>query len=331
MSDYNYKSDFLKNNLDLDLTDDMISKIMHANKIFKQSDMKIYDGFNRYGFLDPYNVLGGTREYIFITKPDLHLFTEGTDTLNPQLADYPFFKEARSMYKNVMLQLQKSAAGSHGPFINLISNMVTDTVELQQINADVVTTSSNYQGVKLEYRWDSYMSDNSTDFALDLKDTKYLEVYMLLKIYDEYERLKSEGLISPPNSTYTINRILHDQMAVYKIIVGEDGESIIFYAKGWGVFFKDVPRGIFNNLNDGQIKYTTTLNMSMVKDMDPMIIDDFNALVASYTGDTLPVYNQYGGHINNEWASMPYIDTSEVVTKEYSGRKPRYKLKWRKM
>ena len=167
MSDYNYKSDFLKNNLDLDLTDDMISKIMHANKIFKQSDMKIYDGFNRYGFLDPYNVLGSTREYIFITKPDLHLFTEGTDTLNPQLADYPFFKEARSMYKNVMLQLQKSAAGSYGPFINLISNMVTDSVELQQINADVVSTSSNYQGIKLDYRWDSYMSDNSTDFTLD--------------------------------------------------------------------------------------------------------------------------------------------------------------------
>ena len=60
-----------------------LSKVMHQNRIFSQSEINWYQTFNRYGWIDPFNTDQICKEYLFFTKPDLFIF----DTKNYALAD----------------------------------------------------------------------------------------------------------------------------------------------------------------------------------------------------------------------------------------------------
>lgn len=305
---------------------DDIKKLIHANGIYNRSEIQWYDKFARFGCIDPYDVVNTTREYVFFTKPDLNLLRGGL--LNEQLAHEPFFREAYDRYFGVMKQLQKSAGHSKGPFMNLLSNSLKSNLDLPGITCTESENSSTIFGDSITYRKSSHASDNDFEFSLEFQDTKYLEIYQLFKIYDEYIKIKDLGYVTPPNPSYRTNKILHDQFCAYKFIVGEDMSTIIFYAKLYGVYFKSVPRDAFSSMNSGgDLMLSQTFHAEFVEDSNPLILQDFNNLVAPYLGDTdIPIYDIQRQHINGEWANNPYIDYVPNPTLDPMGQ---YKLKWR--
>ena len=319
----------------LDIDNYSIQRLLQSKGFYERRDIRNYDKFNRFGFLDVYDNIGTTREYIFITKPDLHLFNnKNSSLLNEEIADIPFFKDVMIRYPDVLKQLQKSYNGNPSPFINLITNSLNSSMDLPGISSDSIDTASTYQGFNIKYRGDSFESDMNHSFSLEFKDSKYLELYHLFKIYDMYQRIKKDGDITPPSTTYLYNRELHDQCAAYKFIVDEDGETILFYAKAWGVFPKSVPREVFGNLSDGgPLTFSIDFNASLVRDMDPLILSDFNNLTSKFhTGkSTVGIWNSDYDMIDGRWCNIPYINTYEVVNKVKPDISPipRYKLKWR--
>ena len=333
-----------------DISFNNLKEVLQANNIYERNDLECYTKFNRFGYFDPYNQLGTTREYIFISKPDLHLFNDGdSSTLNKDLQGDPFFEFCMKAYPNVMKQLQKSYSGNPSPFMNILSNTVNSELNIPASSSDEIDTSATYQGFQIQYRDDSYASDFGADFSLEFKDSKYLETFMLFKIYDEYERLKKDGVVKPPGSEgydishYTIKRELHDQSCAYKFIVDDDGESIIYFAKIYGVFPKGVPRDVFGNLGDNTgLVFSVDFNGSIIRDMRPEVIRDFNALVGISTeqaGKKNPsrdvrLYSKSIQGMNGEWCSLPYINTYEVDNWKKEPKllasAPRYKLRWRR-
>ena len=305
------------------------SDLLKSAGYYTRSQIELYNKFSRFGYYNQYTTLVNTREYIFFTKPDLHLFESGNTTkLNTEIASDPFFVDMLERYNDVMKQLQISNKENRSPFINLLCNTVRSKLDMPTISSTDVEGPSNIYGDDIPYRWTSDQSDNNHEFSLDFEDSKYLEVYMFFKIYDEYQRKKSKGIISPPDKNYIFNKILHDQFSAYKIIVGEDGETIIFFAKLWGVYPKKVPREAFSDLSDGEkLKFSVDFNATFIEDSNPTILSEFNILCRRYnSGSTLPIYNTQKKMIDGDWASMPYIITS---TNNAEGRKV-YKLKWRK-
>ena len=301
--------------------------LLKSSGFYTRSQIELYNKFSRFGYYNPYTSLGRSREYIFFTKPDLHLFNNGnTSELNPEIANDPFFIDMLNRYNDVMKQLQISNNSNKSPFINLLSNTVRSRLDLPTITGLDVEGPSNIYGDDIPYRWASDLSDNNHEFSLDFEDSKYLEVYMFFKIYDEYQRKKSKGIISPPDINYIFNKILHDQFSAYKIIVGEDGETIIFFAKLWGVYPKKVPREAFSDLNDeDKLKFSVDFNATFIEDSNPTILAEFNIL-CNNGGTNLPIYNRSKKMIDGDWARMPYI----VSSRNNIDNKKVYKLKWRK-
>ena len=319
------------------LNDNDITRFIQSQGLYRRSDNDCYEKFNRFGALDPYTTLNTCKEYVFITKPDLHLFQyKNSSILNSELSGIPFFKESFRRYHQVYKQLQMSYSGNPSPFINLITNNLNNSMDLSTISSDTIDSGATYQGFAMKYREDSFESDFNHSFSLEIKDTRYLECYMLFKILDMYERVKKDGDVTPPDDDYIIKRILHDQCAIYKFIVDEDGESIIYYAKGWGVFPKNVPRDIFGNLSENNgITLSIDFNCTLLRDMDPMILDDFNKLTKQnkWTSGTkvIPIYNSKYKMIDARLCKIPYVDTYDVennILPDF-GPGPRYKLKWR--
>lgn len=311
------------------LYDEDIEAILNANHIYNPNQIDRFTKFSRFGFLDPYNTNTVTKEYVFFTKMDLQLFEKGTTQLQANLRNKPFFENCHRSYIETMCQLQESCDTGHSlysPFCNLLTNSIVSNLDLPDISIDTLDTAANIDGIKLTYPFVNPSVHNLQEFSLDFEDTKHLDVYMFFRIWYEYMQLKAVGLTYVPHN-YIVNKILYDEMSCYKIIVGEDGETIIHWAKYWGVYPLTVPRSAFSDV-EGSIKFSVSFKSQWVEDMDPAILSDFNKLVQNkksrYTKD-IPIYDEKRAHINGQWCHVPYI---AEVKSETTG-KTTYKLKWR--
>ena len=304
-----------------------------------KSEIDYYNNYYRFGLIDPYNEPDSGREFLFFTKPDLYI-TQNRDgkILTKELENYPFFNELVQRWPNVIKQLQGYI--SDQPFMTLLSNMVTSNLDLPSLSATTVQNPTNIFGISYDYRWTSEASDDNHSFSLEFKDTKNLDVYMLFRTYEEYETLKAQGVIklNSNNNTsefvnhyrnYIFNRILHDQIGIYKFIVAEDMETIIHYSYFCGCMFLSLPRESFNDADFHEgIKYGIDMKCAFVEDMNPLIISDFNNLVSSYN-NSIPnreeayVYD----FVNHKTDLLPVVSPYIVRGKTKDGKKY-YKLKW---
>ena len=331
------QSPTLKNNASIafnESSDDVRSLIM-ANGIYDRFDMDWYSKFSRFGVIDPYNALTTTREYIFITKPDLCILNSSGSVSNI-LANNAFFVDAVNRYKPIAKQLQSSISASDGPFMSVLSNSITSSLDLPGISVDSVESAGNIMGTRINYRGMS-RGNIDFDFNLEFEDTKYLDVYMLFKMYDEYERLKWQGYLDFTQAesdrwiNCIINKVLHDQVTMYKFVVGEDGYRIVYWARITGCYPTSIPRDAFSDMNNSEPqKLTVGWKGHFVRDMDPIIITHFNQLVSNKANGKaeLPLFNQNSHAMDGRWASTPYIDIKNVSDSK-RGTRREYFLRWK--
>jgi hypothetical protein len=142
----------------------------------------------------------------------------------------------------------------------------------------MVDTPVNDYGVGYSYRGSSESSDDGPEFSLEFKDNRFLDTYYFFKAFEEYEVLKHHGTIQPAQY-YTLNRVIHDCFSIYKFIVADDMETIIYWGKMYGVVPKSLPRDAFSNpVFDDGLSYSIDFKAAFYEDMRPEILGDFNYL-----------------------------------------------------
>lgn len=300
----------------------------------------IYNSHYRFGVLNDKQMVDTCREYIFFTKPQLNIYkqnnadgsvTSGQEKLHPGLKDYPYWQELSARYPGVIECLEgayHNITNPLDPFNHLLSNMVQSNLDVPSLSSEMIDTPSNTYGVNYNYKGSSEASDDGFDFSLEFKDTKYLPVYHFFRAYEDYEKLKHHGVVAPAR-VYTDNCILHDQYAIYKFLVAEDNETIIYYAKYYGVKSKSLPRDVFSNTSfDNGLSYTIDFNAAFVEDMDPQILSDFNKLALPYFNTTDDCkYNMDAYNDSLDTADMRPARCACVVKEEDGGSPVVYRSK----
>ena len=255
-----------------------------------------------------------------------------------------FFDDVKDRYIEILRLLQSSHFKNRSPFITLLSNTINAPVELPSISATKnIETGANAFGTTITYRGTSHPTDEAVTFSTEFVDNRYLETFMYFKIFDEYEKQKLLGRVTPVNKRYIYDKILSDQIAIYRIDVAEDGESILYFAKWTGCFPTNVPSDVLSDIEN--ITGNLTLNISwhaqFFDDMDLNILSDFNALVArrapQYFKDEtdksdIPLYDPVTHMSNGEWAHVPYIATIKETNESKLNRidkMRKLKLRWR--
>ena len=270
--------------------------IYHANNLYSDYELDVFNKRFRYGLLHPYRSLTTCREYVFFTKPDLNIIGDesrsavtvrpGSDGLTDAFANVPFWVELKQRHENVIKMLQYSYCdmGEQNPFNNLLGNMLQSNLDVPGISADLIESPNNMYGVGVTYRGSSEASNDTFDFSLEFKDTKDLPVYHFFRAYEEYETVKHHGSVGPWWG-YIENKVLHDQYSIYKFLVDEDGETILYYCKYYGVKSKSLPRDTFSSTSfDNGLSYSIDFNAAFFEDMDPLILVDFNRLASPLLG-----------------------------------------------
>ncbi len=314
--------------------------LLRSKMIIYEDRNKWQDSYNFMQFANPYTMQNGTRELLFFTKCDLNIMKD-PNNLNPVIANNSFWLEMQKKYRDQISALQKGYARRSGfevdaqPFIPMLTNMVRSRLDLPGRSMNTMDTSSTIYGTSFQYAGSSRQSDEGHDFTLEIADTPELEIYHLLKMYSMYEDMKSIGIFSPPGpdnlNYYRVNKILHDQFAIYKFVLdANDMESILFYSKEYGTIFKSLPRDSFGEIQAGEIVYSVEFHSQVVRDMEPVIIFEFNKKAQEYFGGVpsndkyVPVWNSKFNEINGEFRCCPFI--TECSNGKKTGS--RYKLMW---
>lgn len=314
---------------------EIFNTIKRNKGIYQRKDIDIFSRRYRFGLFNPYESLSTTREFLFFTKPDLNIYARDnksgalTGKLNEALGAIPYWSELASYYNEVVKCLQLSYGGKKDPFNHMLANMCNSNLSVPGLDAETIETPNNMYGVGFSYRGSSEASNDNFDFDLEFRDTKYLPVYQFFKAYEEYQTLKHHGTIGPWRG-YIQDKVLHDQFAIYKFLVDEDMETIIYYCKFYGVIPKSLPRDVFSSPTfDSGLTYSIGFKCAFFDDMDPFILNDFNAISKQYY-DSLPyqidVYNDTMNRMDNRPACAAYV-VSDRSSFAPGGRV--YKLKWR--
>lgn len=330
------------------LADTEIAKIMASRGLFDSTASYNEEAwrsrFARIPYLDPYNTMGVTHEYLFFTKPDLHLLNQSTGKVAESLSSYTFFTDTYDRYPHIFEQLQSSAKSKYPcPFMNILSNTVRSQLDIPSLESENdIETGANVYGTKITYRGSSYTSDQDLSFSLEFEDNKFLEVFMLFKTYDEYCRLKNMGMIEldPKRAddahwvNYTIDKVLHDQFSVYKFVTADDGMSLIYWGKYTGVFPTGAPRDAFSSMDGGPQRLTVPFKAQFFRDMDAVTLSEFNKIginsSSKYRTSDLPLFDTKRNIINGTWARMPYIYVSpNADRKGMKNKMMKYQLRWK--
>jgi hypothetical protein len=299
------------------------------------------DYFNqryRFGILNPYHQITSAREYLFFTKPDLNIYPRSENggkpsyKLHEYLQTQPMWLDMVKNHLEVVKCLQSSLSmntGDSNPFNHLLANLVSSNLEVPGLSSDVVETANSTYGVNVQYRGTSEASNDNFDFSLEFKDTKLLHVYSFFKAYEDYHTLMHHGVLDQWIN-YAWYHILNTQYSIYKFIVDDDAETIIYYGKAYGVYSKSLPRDVFTNtdFSDG-ISYSVDFHAAFYRDMNPLIIKEFNKLNESGYNNggyhKLSVWNEIMDRVDNRPAKAAYIEQeySPIYNREV------YKLRWK--
>lgn len=298
--------------------------LFNAAGLYSKEDIEKarFTRYSRFGrVLDPYGRLNPGREYLFFVKPDLHIvvpyglhvsnFTGNSVysignfgsksedaiaaeevrandmTLNPQLQNAPYFVDLLKMHPNTIKELQYSAQSKSiaDPFIHSLSFGVNSNLPLDSVSTETLDNPATVYGTSYKYVRDSEASDENYSFSLEFVDNKNLDIYHFFKAYSEYHIARKTGFVTPPDMSFYQYKRLHNTMGIYKFIVAEDMETLVYWAYLWGAYPTSVPRDAFQDptFPDGNgLTFTVNFEAAFIEDMNPLILSQFNSLMQPY-------------------------------------------------
>lgn len=300
--------------------------------------------YDKYKIGSPVDQLSKTFSHVFFIRPDCNIFKSDKYELVKDLYTIPEFYRAFKHSPELLRQLEQKTPPVHADsemndrgyphqFMMFLSNKAA-SFDL----TDEYITSDEYgkglTGYKVAYGKHNVESKTSNKFSVSYTDDRELHIYNLHKLWTNYISYVYRGKISP-KTDYILNRILDYATCVYYIVCAEDGETIIFWSKYWGVFPLDSPSSTFNfdQKTGGGVKspeMKIQYHYSWKEDYNPLALVEFNQHSASRQSKYIHSYNEVKVGTGYTWSCAPFIETIEK--KEFGTSFPyTFKLRFRPM
>lgn len=208
--------------------------------------------YNRFKIQDPDEQLHKTFSHVFFVRPDCNIFADGkgpstgmkVPTLKKALDVLPEFYYAKKHSPELLSQLTQTDVAYDHEFMLYLSNKAR-SFELSDEYIVSDTYGPAMTGYKIPYGKDNVESRTAEKFSISYIDDRDLHVYQLHKLWTDYISYVFRGKVYP-KTPYIRNKIIDYATCVYYIVCGEDGESIIFWSKYWGVFPLNAPSSAFS-------------------------------------------------------------------------------------
>ena len=265
--------------------------------------------YNRYKMPMPNSSLQKGFAHVFFVRPSCNILN-GSYNLRSGLAQNEIFSYANRSAKWLLKELVASNGQPHD-FMMLPSNYAAGfSLSDEYINTD--TYGKTYTGYKIAYGKSNIESKSGGTLNITFNDDRNLHIYQLHRLWVEYINGVYRGEIAPLASNIK-DKIIDYVGACYYILTAEDGETIIFWSKYYGIFPTQIPSsqyswGAGNIISSPQLEMQ--YNFSFKEDYNPYTILEFNynSRVAQNGTSYVPIYDANLGHAGNTWVGAPFIE-----------------------
>ena len=284
---------------------------------------QMFNEFNRWNFVFPDYQLTNTHAKVFFTRPDLNILSS-SNSLSSQAAVDPLHLYVFNNQPDVMRHLTKYGSDAH-----MFNTIISNTAESFEVNDEYVKTieaGETFTGHRVIYGRNDIESKGSGDLTVKFKDNYNLDIFKTYKIWVDYISKAYRGEFSPKDE-YKQAKILDYAVALYYFLLGNDGETIIFWSKYTGVFPTSTSSSTFSWDRDSTLRMpelSIKFSFSFKNDMDPIHLSEFNGLVNhTGSGSIVNAYEPDGLGMGRTWVGPPVV----TVTKNARGNTI-YKLKY---
>ena len=286
-----------------------------VQKAFRQS----FRYYNRFKIPNPNTILTKSFPHVFFVRPSCNILSNNGTQLCSSVQNNENFIYAWQSTPELLKELVKSN-GNNNDFMMTLSNAAGSfSLNDDYINAN--TYGQTFTGYKIYYGKNNIDSKTAGEFVINYDDDRNLHIYHLHKLWCEYINGVYRGEFAPANEAI-YNKILDYTSAVYYILTAEDGETILFWSKYYGVFPTTIPSNQYSWAK-GNVISSPSIEIRYVysfkEDFNPFTLTEFN-YNANIDGlsslNYEPTYNDTLGHSGRTWVGTPYIELCRIPTNE---------------
>lgn len=278
--------------------------------------------YNRFKMPTPDTQLQRSFAHVFFVKPqcNMELNESSGFSMSGQFENNADYMYAASNSPYLIRELSGQSNNQNTHFSYILSNAAKSfSLSDEYINTDSYGTG--YTGYKVSYGKHGVESRTAGDFTVTFQDDRNMSIYRLMKLWVDYIEGVYTGNYYPKDSAITDHELDYVG-AVYYILTAEDGETILFWSKYYGVFPSTIPSTQYSWASGtliSQISLDVKFNYSWKEDYNIAAITEFNYNASlgnlsevSGTSKTLsyvPVYNENFGTTGKTWVGRPFIQT----------------------
>lgn len=299
--------------------------------------------YNRFKLPTPDSVLQKCFAHVFFVKPHCNIKLSSNQKSmdeashdNAVFANNPNYMYAASSSPEIIKELSYDDGNQTSDFSFILSNAaISFSLNDEYINTD--TYGTGYTGYKVAYGKHGVESRTAGDFTVTFRDDRNLSIYRMIKLWDDYIDGCYTGTYAPKASTID-DHILDYAGAAYYILTAEDGETILFWSKYYGVFPSTIPSNQYSwsaGTLISQITLDVKFNYSWKEDYNIQAIAEFNYnshlenVISANTVEMVPVYNSNLGTAGRTWVGPPFIETVYENGDNYGTGNMVFKLRFR--
>lgn len=289
---------------------------------FSSITAALFNSFDRYKVPFPEYHLAKTYSYVFFTRPDLNIMVN--DSLSAQVMNDPLYYYLYKNDKNILKSLTSGFSSSHS-FQTFLSN-TAQSFEVSDEFVRTVEHGETYTGYKVQYGTSNIESRTAGTFSVTYTDDKNYTIYKIHKAWVDYISRVYRGELLP-KAEYRYKKVLDYACSVYYFVCAEDGETILFWTKYFGVFPTNIPASTSSWGKGNLIKtpeYSISYAYAFKEDFTPLTLAEFN--VCSKASGTIAyrkIYESLNCATGKTFVGAPFIETY-TVNNEYV-----FKLKFR--
>lgn len=293
----------------------------------QKSFQQTVDYYNRFKVANPNAVLQKGFAHVFFVRPDCNLLENGKliDSNQDSIFTYAW-KHTPDMIRELV---QKNGTSKHDFMLSISNATASFSPSDEYINTD--SYGKTYTGYKIAYGKNNTESKTAGTFNITFKDDRNLHIYQIHRLWIEYINGVYRGKIAPKHE-YVIKKILDYASCCYYFVTAEDGETIIFWSKYYGVFPTTIPVGQYS-WAEGNVITQPTLDISyqysFKEDFNPYTFVEFNynSRVEGTNAIYLPTYDKNLGHVGRTWVGAPFVERVETTGNNPYQFKLRFKEK----
>lgn len=270
--------------------------------------------------------------HVFFVRPNLNLLEDSGKKLRPQIQANSNFLYAWNNSPDLIYQLVGDAPNMDHDWMFYLSNKA-ESFSLSDEYIETGTYGKTWTGWQVTYGKHNIASKTSGDFSIKYTDDRNLHIYHLHKLWVEYIANCYRGTFTPRKEDI-FNKIRDYATAVYYIVTAEDGETIIFWSKYYGVFPTTIP-STHLSWTSGQViqkqEFDIKYNFSFKEDFNPLALIEFNTntrmqKIVPY----IATYDPNLGHVGNSWVGAPFIELVDNHKDDQYGDNPyTFKLRYK--